>query len=207
MGSPILSEEDACEMTQAVVDNGADGITFYNYSEAPRRSIEWIKPALRSVGFRMLKRGKNVIAATVQFDGDLPIRGSQRLRRGSGRWYTIPTIGAFWCQLEIQGDRDLFVIPTDETWSTWYSRSRHSDVHRLNDQYFQEIYSFGKEPYGWRSAGFDEGSWTRALVLGDSTGKRKKGGSLPWRNLAPRPFPPFSYDLHLPQHVSSGRSH
>ena len=148
--------------------------------------------------------GENVIAATVQFDGDLPIRGSQRLRRGSGRWYTIPTIGAFWCQLEIQGDRDLFLIPTDETWSTWYSRSRHSDVHRLNDQYFQEIYSFGKEPYGWRSAGFDEGSWTRALVLGDSTGKSKTGGSLPWRNLTPRPFPPFSYDLHLPQQVSTG---
>lgn len=51
MGTALLSEEQTSEVTLAVADNGADGIAYYNYSEAPRRSIEWIKPALRGIGF------------------------------------------------------------------------------------------------------------------------------------------------------------
>ena len=54
MGTPILSEEEMCRMTRAVSENGADGIVYYNYSESPRRCVEWIRPALRSVGFRGL---------------------------------------------------------------------------------------------------------------------------------------------------------
>ena len=54
MGTALLSEEQTREVTLAVADNGADGIAYYNYSEAPRRSIEWIKPALRGIGFEGL---------------------------------------------------------------------------------------------------------------------------------------------------------
>ena len=54
MGAPLLSEEQTRDATRVVADNGADGIAYYNYSEAPRRSIEWIKPALRGIGFRGL---------------------------------------------------------------------------------------------------------------------------------------------------------
>ena len=57
MGSPIISQEQTREMTRVVADSGADGISYYNYSEAPRRSIEWIGPALQSVGFEGLVKG------------------------------------------------------------------------------------------------------------------------------------------------------
>ena len=54
MGTPILDEQQMCEVTRAVADNGADGIVYYNYSESPRRLVEWIKPALLSIGFEGL---------------------------------------------------------------------------------------------------------------------------------------------------------
>jgi len=46
MGTPILSESETCTMAQAVAGAGADEVVFYNYGEAPRRSVDWIKPAL-----------------------------------------------------------------------------------------------------------------------------------------------------------------
>ena len=46
MGTPILSEAETCAMAQAVAGAGADELVFYNYGEAPRRSVDWIKPAL-----------------------------------------------------------------------------------------------------------------------------------------------------------------
>ena len=51
MWTAIRTVDDMCDFTQCVVDCGADEIVYYNYSEAPRRSSDWIKPALRSVGF------------------------------------------------------------------------------------------------------------------------------------------------------------
>lgn len=49
MGTPIVSEADTCAMVQAAADGGADEVVFYNYGEAPKRSVDWIKPALASV--------------------------------------------------------------------------------------------------------------------------------------------------------------
>jgi hypothetical protein len=49
MSSPILSERATAEVVSASEAGGADGIDFYNYSESPRRSLEWIKPALAAV--------------------------------------------------------------------------------------------------------------------------------------------------------------
>ena len=46
MGTPIVSEAETCAMAQAVAGAGADEVVFYNYGEAPRRSVDWIKPAL-----------------------------------------------------------------------------------------------------------------------------------------------------------------
>ena len=51
MGSPLLSEQDTKAATRAVVEAGADEVVFYNYGEAPARSVEWIRSALRDVGF------------------------------------------------------------------------------------------------------------------------------------------------------------
>ncbi|MDP7398545.1 MAG: hypothetical protein QGF67_01730 [Lentisphaeria bacterium] len=46
MGTPILSEAETCAMAQVVAGAGADELVFYNYGEAPRRSVDWLKPAL-----------------------------------------------------------------------------------------------------------------------------------------------------------------
>ena len=48
--TPILTEADLCRITEAIAEQGANGILFYNYGEVPRRSLEWIKPALAGVG-------------------------------------------------------------------------------------------------------------------------------------------------------------
>ncbi len=45
-GTPILTERQACGGTRALAENGADGIVYNNCLEAPRGSIEWIKPQL-----------------------------------------------------------------------------------------------------------------------------------------------------------------
>ena len=50
-GPAMTSEQETCEVAAAVAESGADEILFYNYGEAPRRSVEWIKPALKHCGF------------------------------------------------------------------------------------------------------------------------------------------------------------
>ena len=50
-GLAMTSEQETCEVAAAVAESGADEILFYNYGEAPRRSVEWIKPALKHCGF------------------------------------------------------------------------------------------------------------------------------------------------------------
>lgn len=45
----LNSVRDADELTDiltAIRDGGADGVMLYNYSESPRRTLDWIKPAL-----------------------------------------------------------------------------------------------------------------------------------------------------------------
>ena len=51
MGTAIESAQHMSEYAKALDTVGLDAIYFYNYSESPRRPIEWIKPALRSIGF------------------------------------------------------------------------------------------------------------------------------------------------------------
>lgn len=51
MGTAIESAQHMGEYAKALDTVGVDAIYFYNYSESPRRPIEWIKPALRSIGF------------------------------------------------------------------------------------------------------------------------------------------------------------
>ena len=50
MGTPIGSEEQMVETTRAAAAGGADLVGYYNYAEAPRRSVAWIRPALDAVG-------------------------------------------------------------------------------------------------------------------------------------------------------------
>ena len=48
-GYAMTSEEATCGVASTVAESGVDEILFYNYGEAPRRSVEWIKPALRQI--------------------------------------------------------------------------------------------------------------------------------------------------------------
>ncbi len=48
--TPITTELQMTEVTQAADRGGADVIGYYNYGEAPRRSVQWIKPALERIG-------------------------------------------------------------------------------------------------------------------------------------------------------------
>ncbi len=49
----LNSVQDADELTQiiaAIQDGGGDGVMFYNYSESPMQTLNWIKPALSARG-------------------------------------------------------------------------------------------------------------------------------------------------------------
>ena len=46
MGTAIRSCAQMQEFVQAARRNGADSVAFYNYAEAPRRSVEWIREAI-----------------------------------------------------------------------------------------------------------------------------------------------------------------
>jgi len=48
MGTPIVTESQMVEATRTAAAHGADMVAFYNYAEAPRRCVDWIKPALAS---------------------------------------------------------------------------------------------------------------------------------------------------------------
>lgn len=50
MGTPVVSEDQTCQIVSAIAENGADGVGFYNYGECARNCVEWIKPALKAIG-------------------------------------------------------------------------------------------------------------------------------------------------------------
>ena len=50
LGTPIVSEEQMVGVTRAVDSGGGDLVGYYNYGEAPMRSVRWIRPALEAVG-------------------------------------------------------------------------------------------------------------------------------------------------------------
>jgi len=50
MGTPVVSEEQTCEIVRTIAEAGADGVGFYNYGECARKCVEWIKPALKGIG-------------------------------------------------------------------------------------------------------------------------------------------------------------
>jgi len=47
MGTAIHSAKALKQLVDIARDEGADSVAFYNYAEAPRRSVEWIREALK----------------------------------------------------------------------------------------------------------------------------------------------------------------
>jgi hypothetical protein len=43
MGTPVLSEQELSRVVDTAISHGADTVALYNYGEAPRRCIEWIR--------------------------------------------------------------------------------------------------------------------------------------------------------------------
>lgn len=56
LGTPILTEGQTIDAVQAVANAGADAVGFYNYAEAPKRCVDWIKPALQALGINTDER-------------------------------------------------------------------------------------------------------------------------------------------------------
>jgi hypothetical protein len=50
LGAPIVSEDQMVDVTRAIDVGGGDFVGYYNYGEAPMRSVRWIRPALEAVG-------------------------------------------------------------------------------------------------------------------------------------------------------------
>lgn len=46
----VLDNRSHRTTNHAIVENGADGVGFYNYPECARNSVKWIKPALKFIG-------------------------------------------------------------------------------------------------------------------------------------------------------------
>jgi len=147
----------------------------------------------------LLHPGRNAVAVIVQFDGDVDVGDGIH-----GRWYVPPTQGGLWCQLEGQIGATSFLAVTDETWTTRRASGWRSDVHYLNDLYFQEVYTVGKDPSDWNSVAFDDSAWSQALRLGQADGVGVAGRPLPWRKLVPRDFPLLTRKFYLPVHVEAG---
>ncbi len=45
----VTDAQDLTQIVQAVKEGGGDGVMFYNYSESPMTTLNWIKPALASL--------------------------------------------------------------------------------------------------------------------------------------------------------------
>ena len=43
MGTAVLSEQELNRVVDTAISHGADTVAFYNYGEAPRRCVEWIR--------------------------------------------------------------------------------------------------------------------------------------------------------------------
>ena len=143
----------------------------------------------------LLKPGRNVIAVVAQFDGDITRHG---------RWFITPTQGGLWCQLQGKVAEETFLVATDETWTVYHSQAREADAPFLSDLYFQEIYTFGKDPSNWHDIDFDDSDWAKATVLGQADGAGANGEQLPWSKLVPRDIPILTRRKNLPAHVYPG---
>ena len=143
-----------------------------------------------------LSPGTNVLAVVVQFDGDVTI--------WDGSWCVPPTRGGFWCRLNGAVTGTPFMVASDDTWATHRPRGWHSQVHYMNDMFFQEAYRLGHDPQDWREPTYDDGDWPRAVVLGGADGGGADGQPLPWRKLVPRDILPLTYRSHRPVKVEAG---
>ena len=144
----------------------------------------------------LLRSGTNAIAVVVQFDGDLTIWNYP--------WCVTPTRGGFWCQLTGEVGGTPFMVTSDETWSTCRTQGWHSNVHYMNDMFFQEAYRIGHDPEDWREPTFNDDAWSRSVILGSTDGAGADSHRLPWGKLVPRDILPLTYRSYRPLQVEAG---
>lgn len=73
IGTPVVSEDQTCQIVNAITENGADGVGFYNYGECASNSVKWIKPALNpsawgEFGMRLIITGCEYAGTTTLAD-------------------------------------------------------------------------------------------------------------------------------------------
>ncbi len=124
-----------------------------------------------------LVKGTNCVAVTVNHLGTIP-----------------NTRGGLLLELEVD---DHVVVRTDRDWRVSRAMTWRQDTFRVPMQQatpFQEMYDSRQAPEGWREAGFDDGRWPYAAVIG-------KPPVPPWTRLVPRDIPAMTEELLLPEAV------
>lgn len=118
---------------------------------------------------KLLKKGKNTIAALVHHFGE----NTFQYHLGRGAFL-------FDAELEVNGAKTSIV--SDESWKVLPSQAWYQNLPRMSIQLgFQEIHDMNKAPEGWTEPGFDDSAWESAKVVGPV-------GTPPWK-LIPRDIP------------------
>lgn len=130
-----------------------------------------------------LKKGPNVIAVSV-------LRYPQDPDKGNHGMFRTHIPGLFAQGLVQYNDRERISLVTDNTWKC--KKDDHIRFQReepgFSPLFIHEAASGSKETFGWKSAGYDDSSWARALPYPEG----QVSGAVSPGNLLPRTVP-FMY--------------
>ncbi len=146
--------------------------------------------------------GRNVIAVLCYYYGEgtrtEPDRTNQPRLHADLRRTIHEGMPGVLCQLEMSaGDRKMFVA-TDKTWKSRPADCWHSDVVKICDTAYSELFHAEKEIEHWRDASLDDSSWDGVVVrtgmIGGMLGaaERVHERVWPWCLLEPRDVPHLS---------------
>ena len=148
---------------------------------------------------KLLQPGKNVIAILCYYYGegitDEPDRRNQpRLHQNSRRTIHDSMPGVL-CQLEMFADDQKTLIVSDKSWKSHPADCWHTDVVKICDTAYSELYYAEKEIDNWQNPSLDDSRWdgvvVRAGMIGAMLGgvERIHERVFPWCVLEPRSVP------------------
>jgi alpha-L-rhamnosidase len=118
-----------------------------------------------------LRKGRNVVAVLVHHYGETTFQYMQ------GRGGLVA---------DVLGPDDRPLAQTGADWKALRSEAWASGGPRMSIQLgFSETYDAAKEPVGWKTADFDDGTWPNAVEIGAA-------GMEPWPHLVARDIPPMA---------------
>lgn len=76
-----------------------------------------------------------------------------------------------------------------DTWGQWINRFAP----------YQEVFDAGKEPVGWKTEGFDDSTWSNAVVIAGRNGMNTAPVEGPWSKITRRPIPDMRLSEKVPE--------